>query len=334
MALMGKQKAAVLLMSLDPATATELLKGLPSAEIEQIAIELAQLDASGQRDTKEEVKVVREFFQSLQQDQSPRVSIRNFLNETLLNMVGRDEAEQIQSKIRKAAGKRDPFAAIRTADTNELVAALGGEHPQTIAVVLNELTPQKSQEVLSLLDEELRLKAVCKMASEETLGANVRERMASTVIARLKSLEGQSYVEMPGRREQTLRRLAITLSGLEREVRDQLLDEIKKHDEETSSTIRKLMVTWEDIPSIADRSLQEALRTVEANKLAIALYGAEEEVVQKIRSNISERAATMLDEEASLMQEPLPKEILEAREEIVKPLREANEEDKLRFVQR
>ena len=94
------------------------------------------------------------------------------------------------------------------------------------------------------------------------------------------------------------------------------------------------MITWEDITEIADRSLQEALRTVEASKLAIALYGADEEIVQKIRSNISERLATTLDEEASLMQEPLPKEILEAREGIVQPLREANEEGKLRFAQR
>ena len=124
------------------------------------------------------------------------------------------------------------------------------------------------------------------------------------------------------------------LSGLENDLRDQLLSEISKHDEETGKTVRNLMITWEDIPSIADRSLQEALRAVESGKLAVALYGAEEEIAQKIRSNISERAVTMLDEEASLMQEPLEKEVLDAREEVVGPLREANEEGKLRFVGR
>jgi len=66
--------------------------------------------------------------------------------------------------------------------------------------------------------------------------------------------------------------------------------------------------------------------------LALALYEADEEISQKIRSNISERAAAMLDEEASLMQEPLEREILDAREEIVKTLREANEEGTLRRV--
>jgi flagellar motor switch protein FliG len=334
MALTGKQKAAMLLVNLDPATATKLLKGLPSEDIESIGIELARLDASGQRDIKEEAKVAREFFQSLSTGQSQQASIRSFLNEILLAVIDKDKAEQIQSKIIKATEKKDAFAAVRSARTDELVLALEGEHPQTVAVVLTELAPKKSQEVLSLLSEELRLKAVCKVASQEKLGAEVRERMASMVSARLKSFEGETLLEKPGSQEETLRKLAIMLSGLERELRDEFLDEIKKHDEETSATVRKLMVTWEDIPAIADRSLQEALRTVEAGGLAVALYGADEEIAQKVRSNISDRVATMLDEEASLMQEPLPKEILEAREGIVKPLREANEEDKLRFVQR
>jgi flagellar motor switch protein FliG len=94
------------------------------------------------------------------------------------------------------------------------------------------------------------------------------------------------------------------------------------------------MITWEDIPSIADRSLQESLRSVDSSVLAVAIYGADEEVVEKIRANMSERAVEMLDEEVSLIQEPLEKEVLEARESVVKPLREANEDGKLRVAGR
>jgi flagellar motor switch protein FliG len=135
-------------------------------------------------------------------------------------------------------------------------------------------------------------------------------------------------VERP---EQNLRKLAIVLSGLEKDLRNQMLGEIAKHDEETANTVRRLMITWEDIPSIAERSLQEVLRTVNSSKLAVALHGGDEDIVQKIRSNMSERAVATLDEEISLMQEPLEKEIQDAREEVVKPLREANEQGKLRL---
>ncbi len=181
------------------------------------------------------------------------------------------------------------------------------------------------------MGEEARLKAVCRMTNPELVSSGVKQRMAFTVDERLKSLKGETLTERP---EQTLRKLAVVLSGLSRDMRDQLLDEISKYDEETGSSVRALMITWEDILTIADRSVQEALRQVEPGRLAAALHGADEEMVQKIRSNISERAVAMLDEEISLMQEPLEQEVLDAREEVVNPLRDANEQGTLRMVGR
>jgi len=329
--LTGKQKAAMLLMSLDTLTAAELLKGLNADEIQEIAIELARIEASEERDIKEQAKVAQEFCDTLRQEQSQKFSVRTFLNEMLVKIIDKEKAEQIQSRVKKATEQNNLFSGIRSAGTDELVLALEGEHPQTIAVVLSELPPKKSQEVLSLLDEEARLKAVCKMTDPESVGSGVKQRIASTITERLKSFKGETLAEKP---EQTLRKLAIVLSGLRNDLRDQLLDEIGKFDEEIGSKVRALMITWEDILSIADRSLQEALRSVDSGKLALALYGADAEIAQKIRSNISERAVAMLDEEISLMQEPLEEEVLAAREELVSLLRDANQEGKLRMINR
>lgn len=331
MALSGKQKAAMLLMSLDTLTAVELLKGLDADEIQEIAIELARIDASEQGDVKEQAKIVREFYNSLHQEQNQKFNVKAFLNEMLVNVLDKEKVEQIQSQVKKATEQKDLFLDIRLASTDELVLALEGEHPQTIAVVLSELPPKKSQEILSLLNEETRLKAVCKMTNPELMGSGVKQRMVYTITKRLKSFKGETLVERP---EQTLRKLAIVLSGLEKDMRDPMLAEIGKNDEETAAMIKRLMITWEDITSVADRSLQKALRSVDSGKLALAIHGADEDIVQKIRSNISDRSRGMLDEEISLMQEPLEKEVLEAREEVVKPLREANEEGTLRVTGR
>lgn len=331
MTLSGKQKAAMLLMSLDSLTAVELLKSLDADEIQEIAIELARIDASGQRDVKVQAKIAREFCNSLDLEQNRKFSVKAFLNEILVSVLDKEKVEQIQSQVKIATEKKDVFLDIRLASTDELVLALDGEHPQTIAVVLSELPPKKSQEILSLLNEEARLKAVCKMTNPELIGSGVRQRMAATVTKRLKSFKGETVVERP---EQALRKLALVLSGLEQDMRDQMLAEIGKSDEETAAMVKRLMITWEDITSVADRSLQEALRSVDTGKLALALYGADEDIAQKIRSNMSDRAVSMLDEEISLMQEPLDKEVLDAREEVVRPLREANEEGTLRVTGR
>ena len=327
----GKQKAAMLLMSLDAATATELLNGLDAEEIHEIALELAHIDVSKKISNDEQAQIAQEFCSSLQQMEARKFSMKAFLNEMLVTVLDEEAALQIQSEVKKISEGTDQFGEIRLASSDELVLALKGEHPQTIAVVLSELDPKKSQEVLARLDEEIRIKAVCRMLNPELVGSGVKQRMAFTVSERLQGLKGETLTERP---EQTLRKLAVVLSGLETDLRDQMLDEISKHDEETSKTVRNLMITWDDIPSIADRSMQEALRSVESGKLAVALYGAKEAVIDKIRSNISERAVASLDEEISLMQDPLEKEVLDAREEVVNPLREANEQGTLRVTGR
>jgi len=324
----GKQKAAMLLMSLDTMTTVELLKGLPSEDVHEIGMEVVRIEVSGRRDSEEEAKIVQEFCGALQRE-SRGFSIKGFINDVLVKILGRDKAEQIKSQIKKVSEKKDPFVIVRSASTDELVLALKGEHPQTMAVIVSELSPKKSQEVLSLLDEEARLKAVRKMTTLDTVSSEVKHRIATIVIERLKTLQGET---LPEGQQQTLRKLAITLSGLERDLRDRLLEELRKQDEQTSKMVRNLMITWEDIPSIADRTMQELLRGVDGKKLALSLYGADKRIAQKIRANISERAAAMLDEEISLMQEPLEKEILDAKEEVIKPIREANEAGTLRRV--
>ena len=334
MGLSGKQKAAMLLVSLDSATAIGLLKGLSPKAVEQISIEVACLEASGRGDAKDAAKVAEEFVQTLQGEEGSSRTIDSFVHTTLPAVVDRDKAMEIQSKMLLARAQSDPFGPIRSAKQEDLSLALQGEHPQTVAVVLSELDTRKGQEILSHLEEEIRRNVVCRMAVLDSVGGGVRERIASTVKGRLRALLVQDVSETDGGRDASLRKLAVMLSGIEKEIRNGLLEEISKQDEETCAMVRNLMVTWVDILAIVDRSLQEVLRGIDSKVLAMALHGADEAIIQKIRSNISERAGATLDEEASLMQEPVAKEIDQAREEIVQLLRQANEEDKLRFLER
>ena len=326
--IVGLRKAATLIMGFDGITAIEVLKGRPPEEVQEIALMLAQVDASGQRDTKEEDKIAREFLDILQKRQSQRFSIRKFLNEMLSSVLGSSKAEEIKTQILNTTQQKDPFIDIRSAMIDELVLALDGQHPQTIATVVGELSTQKSQEILELLDKEIRDQVVFRMTSLETLRPEMKRRIAEMVNQRLAKFKGEV---LPEGKEQTLRRLAVVLGGMKTQMRDELLEALAEKDDEIGAMVRTLMITWEDIPSIADRSLQECLRSVEAGKMAIALFEADPDIASKLRSNISERAVGMLDEEISLMQEPTEEEVIESKEDIVRPLREANEAGTLRI---
>ncbi|MEK7994154.1 MAG: FliG C-terminal domain-containing protein [Planctomycetota bacterium] len=330
MALTGKQKAALLLMGLDASTAAELLKSIGSERAEQVALELAYLDTQAYSEVIEEShETVQAFYDALKAGRG--FHLKTFLRKVLEQSMGKEKAEEFESYIKKEEKKRDPFVAVRLATVDELILALENEDPSTVAIVLSELAPRKAREILQMLDEELRTNTVCRMTRLKQVGPEVRRQVASIVTDRLKASEREI---LPEKEEEALRRLAIVLSGLKGQLRDQLLDAVNKRDNKMFTTLRSLMLTWEDIVSVASRSLQEVLRSVDSHKLALALHGAEEGIIAKVRSNISERAAGNLDEEISLMREPTQEDVFEAREEVLAPLREANEKGTLRLGRR
>jgi len=319
----------MLLMSLDSRSASELLKGLSPSQIESLSLEMARLSSEGKKLTQNKAQVVREFCASLQSDKSSGLNLRTFFSETLQAVVGDKKARDIEQKVQAMVEKRNPFDFMSSATVDELALALAGECPQTISVVLSELPAKKAAELLPLLDKDMCFKAVWDMATPKKMNSKIKERMAAIISERLKGVKGETIVR---ENKENLRNIAMMLSDTDRNLRNEALEKLKGQDEETGTMIMNLMVTWRDIPTIADRSLQEALRAVETSKLAVALFQADEEIVQKIRANISARAAESLDEEISLMQEPLEEEVLEAREQVVRPLRDANQEGTLRRV--
>lgn len=183
MGLAGKQKAALLLMSLDVATAAELLKGLDTEVVQEMALELAHLDASGYQNSKERVAIARQFVNCLQSGQE--FHNKRFLSEMLKLTIG-SKAKQIKGQIVDLLRKRDHFKAIRSADSQTIATILEDEHPQAIAVVLSELPAKKSGEVLDFLGEGIRLSAVSRMVSSKSVTVAAKEQIAETVCKRLK----------------------------------------------------------------------------------------------------------------------------------------------------
>lgn len=329
MPLTGKQRAALLLTSLDAATAAELLKGVDPKTVQDLAVELSYLDAAGQRNDQQTVDVARQFCKSLQQNVG--FSFKSFLKEMLRNTVGEEQARRIQQEIQDLLERRDPFMPIRSADTQGLTAALDGEHPQAIAVVLSELAPRRGSEVLAQLNEEVRVSVISRMTTVSSVTPEAKMRIAQMVRARLDGDGGSQGGAARVRPEQALRKVAVIVRNLDKEVRDGVLEAIGQKDQEAAEKIGNLMIVWEDVPLVGDRSMQQALRGLDERQLALALYEASEEAVKKVKSNISERAATMLTEEAALMSSPKKDDVRQAREKIVNAMRELNKKGELMF---
>jgi flagellar motor switch protein FliG len=331
MALTGRQKAAMLLMSLDTATAAQMVKGLDPEIVQELAVELACQDVAALEASEARTEIVRQFCDSLEKGQTFHIS--GFLNEMLNSTVGGERAAEIRAEILDMLQNRDPFVSIRSVDAQTMALVLETERPQTAAVVLSELPPKRSSEVIGLLGERARINVINRMTSGKSVTAEAKARIAETVCRRLCEImtghAGELAAARPG---ESLRRVALILRNLCRELRDGLLSAIQKEDGNAGEMVAKLMMVWEDIPQVADRSLEEALTGVSARGLALALHWADEVIAEKIRSNISEQAVATVDEEASRMLAPGKEDVESARDGIVRVLREMNDEGDLLFT--
>ena len=83
MATSSKRKAAMLLMTLDSATASELLKGQPQEVVQEIAMEMSHLDATGEANPERAAATAKEFCGALQKSFSGGMHVKTFVNSIL-----------------------------------------------------------------------------------------------------------------------------------------------------------------------------------------------------------------------------------------------------------
>ena len=334
----GLTKAAKLLMALDPSTAAKLLKSAQPQTVKEIAAELAYLRNTGSPAQVDFTEPVREFLGLL--NEAGKRSEGDFVEEILQNSLGREECVSAIKHVQDLVQARDPFVDIRPADVGAIAKALEGESAQVAAMILAELTPQKSAQLLTLLPEDMKAQVVLGMAGAAQASVEARLRVATFIAERMAQAQAssQAATTVPGEtlpsddlRQQQLRKIALVLRSLDPEFRSSMIESIGKQNEQDGQDVQRLMVTWEDLKTVSDRPLQEALRTADARQLATALVEADEATAAKIRQNISERAAAMLDEEASLLSSPKAEDVDQAREKILDTLRELNSKGELTF---
>jgi flagellar motor switch protein FliG len=277
-ALTGKQKAALLLTSLDVATAAELLKGVDPRTVQELAVELSYLDASGHRNAKETAEVARQFCRSLESEST--FQFKTFLREVLKNTVGEDKAKHVQQQIEDLLQKRDPFMTIRSADQRKLAMVLETEHPQAVAVGLSELPAKKGSEVLGLLGDGMRVSAISRMTAIGGVTPEAKASIAQMVRKRIEGLDTTHQIGGQVPPEESLRKVAVIVRSLDKEVRDGVLEAIQQKDSDAAEKVMNLMVIWDDIPQIGDRSLQQALRGIDEQQLALALHESPEEIAK------------------------------------------------------
>jgi len=308
----GREKAAMLLITLGPELSSKIFKHLKEDEIEQLTLEIANIRSVSHQDRE---KVLEEFYQiCLAQEYISEGGI-GYAKDILEKALGTEKAMEIINKLTVSLQVR-PFDFVRKADPSQILNFIQSEHPQTIALILAYLKPQQAAVVLSSLPQEKQADVAKRIAQMDRTSPEIIKEVERILEKKLSSLVIEDYTATGG-----LQAIVDILNSVDRSTEKYIMETLEIEDSDLAEEIRKRMFVFEDILQLDNRSIQRFLREVDNYQLAVALKGATEEVQNIIFNNMSKRLVEMIKEDIEFMGPVRLKDVEEAQQKIVNVIR-------------
>jgi flagellar motor switch protein FliG len=226
---------------------------------------------------------------------------------------GQEVARKMTERLpRKSRGNLPDFTSLEEAEPERLANFLGSEHPQTIALVLAHLTPERSSKVLAALPEESRAEITMRLASLDATSPEVVGRIAQVLDQKIKAL-GHGKRQPAG----GVRAVAEVLNRVEPAVAEVILAQVEQKDEKTAKQVRDMLFVFEDFLSLDAKGLKELIGKVDRKVLTVALKGTSEELQEHILATLSKRGAEMMREDMEALGPVKIREVEGAQRQII-----------------
>ncbi|WCF10278.1 flagellar motor switch protein FliG [Paenibacillus thiaminolyticus] len=314
--LTGRQKAAILLITLGPEVSAQIFKHLRDEEIEQLTLEIANVRKV---DAAEKESVMSEFHQiCLAQEYISQGGI-GYAKEILEKALGSQKAVDIINRLTATLQVR-PFDFARKAEASQIFNFIQNENAQTIALVLSYLQTEQASTILSSLPPEKQAEVARRVALMDSTSPEVISQVERVLEQKLSSTVTQDYTSAGG-----IESVVKILNGVDRGTERTILDSLEIQDPELAEEIKKRMFVFEDIVNIDNRSIQRIIRDIDNADLQLALKVASEEVREAIFRNMSKRMADTFKEEMEFMGPVRLRDVEEAQTRIVSTIRRLEE---------
>jgi flagellar motor switch protein FliG len=189
-----------------------------------------------------------------------------------------------------------PFATLNHVDVSILSDYLKGEHPQTIAVVLSHLPGNRSARILGAMPEKIQGEVIFRMASMGIIPRVVIDELEQVL---KRDIEAMGAYE--GRKLGGVDYVANIMNHLDINTENIIFASLEDVDPLLADRIRQKMFIFDDIMDIDSRGIQTLLKEITNEDLILALKTANDELKEKIFTNMSTRAAEMLKEDLETM---------------------------------
>jgi len=312
----GRKKAAILMVTLGPEVAADVYRNLTDEEIEQITLEVANL---GTVPAEMTAQVIEEFYHTCMAKQYISHGGISTAREILEKALGPGKAIEIIERLQGML-QGSPFDFLKKVDPAHLLNFIQNEHPQTVALILAYLEYEQSAAIMSALPPELQTEVALRIATMDQTAPEIISEVERVLERKIATVLSQEFTVAGG-----IESLAELLNRVDRATEKSILETLEEENQELAVEIKKLMFTFDDVALLDDRAIQQVLNEVDKKELAVALKGANEEVKNKIFSNVSSRAADNIREEMEFMGPVRVKQVEEAQQKVVAIIRRLEE---------
>jgi flagellar motor switch protein FliG len=315
-ALRSDEKAAIVLFSLGAERAQHLFGQMDPAEHRLFAHAFNSL---GDVSVEQITDVLVAFTDCLQHGaslQGGAAETRQFLG----TFLDKSSVDQVMADI---DGVVDDEVWQRLSELPEqrLASYLGREKPQTIAVILSRLRPDKAAATLMSMPEDAAREIVLRLAHMGEVDQEVIKELQSSVM--------QEFLARAGHDEavgQSRGAIASMLSEMPPEQADAFMRLLREETPEVAEAVEKNMFRFDDIRAkVKPAALQLVIRNCDQDTLVLALRLAAQrqpELADYFMENMSKRAAEQLREDIETLGAVRAKDAQRAQGRIVRLIQE------------
>ena len=314
------QKAAAVIVSLGAEKASLLYQYMEPADLELLTLEVARL---GMMDAAQTEEVLTEFYQSCLTNKAVTEGGLEYARAVLEKAFGSQTASALLEKVTKSLKNRE-FAFLNKADVKSLYSALQNERPQTMALVLAYVDPDKAAGVIEQLPPERQVKVVEAIATMESASPAAIKIIEAEMERKFSNMITNSNVKVGG-----IDYVANIMNNLDRSSEKSIFDRLSVNNEELADEIRKRMFVFEDIITMDDRSVQRVLRDCDPRDLVLSLKTANTEVANKLFTNMSARMAESIRDDLEITTNVRMKDVEDAQQRIVGIIRDLEERNEI-----
>ena len=302
----GPEKAAIILLVLGEKYGGPIWNALDEDEIKQVSRAMSRLGSV----TAEAVEQLVTEFVSMMATAGAVTGDFDRTEALLMKLLPTEKVNALMDEIRGPAG-RNMWQKLGNVQDQVLANYLKGEYPQTVSVILSKIRTDHSARVLTALPPEFALEVIQRMLRMEPVQRDILEKIEVTL--RNEFMTNLARTSKRDSHEQ----MAAIFNNFDRQTEGRFMSLLEDKNKDAADKIRSLMFVFEDLSKLDPGGVQTLLRSIDKDKLGLALKGANDEMRNLFMSNMSERAAKLMRDDMAAMGPVKLKDVESAQQEMV-----------------